>query len=200
MFTADPSMRTPFMKEEMVQYKRAVELIKSDRPMVMVAPTFMSTRNATDLLSKIMPVTSFDQADRQRAQRYSAYIDTVWVDAPMIVVTMINNSAYKPVVEYRMQTNAHRVWLTAIGKMDLPMIIHEERNDYDMVLKWNNRLQSGQRLLIHQILNSRPKLEMMLLLNRLQHNRDDTLVYVILLIVNILFNKLVDTFYEKLMA
>ena len=200
MFTADPSMRTPFMKEEMVQYKRAVELIKSDRPMVMVAPTFMSTRNATDLLSKIMPVTSFDLADRQRAQRYSAYIDTVWVDAPMIVVTMINNSAYKPVVEYRMQTNAHRVWLTAIGKMDLPMIIHEERNDYDMVLKWNNRLQSGQRLLIHQILNSRPKLEMMLLLNRLQHNRDDTLVYVILLIVNILFNKLVDTFYEKLMA
>ena len=82
MFTADESLNTPFMKDEIVRYQRAVDLLQVDRPMVIVSPTFMSTKNATNLLSNILPITSFDQADRQRCTRYQAYIHTVWVDAP----------------------------------------------------------------------------------------------------------------------
>ena len=175
MFKADEGMKTPFVKDEFVQYQRATELIPTDRPMTLVAPTFTSTKNTTKLLSDILPITSFDQADRQRHARYMAYIDTVWVDAPSVVITLINNNSYKPVVEYRMQTNAHRVWLTAIGKMDMPMIMQAPRTDFDMVLHWKNRLECGERALNHQILNSKSRLEMMLLINRLQHDRDDSL-------------------------
>ena len=175
MFKVDESLKYPFVVDEFVQYQRASQLLPPDRPMIMVAPTFMSTKNGTDLLSKIMPITSFDQADRQRYARYQAYINTVWVDAPEVVVTMVHNHAYKPIREYRMPTNAHRVFLTAIGKMDMPMIQHEDRGDYDMLLKWRNRLQPGEQQQLHQILNSKPKLEMMLLLNRLQHQRNDEL-------------------------
>ena len=174
MFKADPSLETPF-SEQYVQYKRAVELIPTDRPMLLIAPTFTSTKRATNLLSDHMPIKPQDQVDRQKFNRYNAYIDTHWVDGPHLVVTMIANSNHRPIQEYRIQSHSHRVFLSTIGKMDMPMIMQDYRTDYDQVLKWGCQLQPGERQQLHQIMNSRPRIEHMLMINRLQHDRDDDL-------------------------
>ena len=175
MFNADPTLKTPFSEQEEVQYRRAAELIPKDHPMILIAPTFMSTKNATDLLSAHLPIQPRDQVEKQRQNRYSAYIDTHWVDAPTLVVTMVSDSIYRPIQEYRIQSNAHRVFCSTIGKLDMPMIMHEPRTDYDQVLKWGNQLQPGERQQLHQVMNGRPKVEHMVMVNRLQHSRDDNL-------------------------
>ena len=177
MFTADPSMRCPFIENEIIHYKRLVELVPIDRPMILVAPTFMSTKNATDLLSNIIPIRPEDQADWRKALRYEAYFNSCWVDAPTVTIAMICKSGYRPIREYRVQTDAHRIFLTELGKRDIPMVVHEERKDYDQVLRWRNTIQPGERMQVHQTLNARSKLQHMLQLNQLQHSRDDVPTY-----------------------
>ena len=100
MFSADPTLQEPFLRDEFVKYKRVAQLIPMDMPLVMVAPTFISTPNSTTKLADIMPITPQDQTNRQKLLRYDAYVNPVWVDAPTVVVSMITNSAYRPLRNY----------------------------------------------------------------------------------------------------
>ena len=168
MFEADPTLQDQFLIDEHPHYCRVAQLIPLDEPLIMIAPAFMSTERATNALADILPILSNDQMDRFKQMRYDAYIRTCWVDTPHVVVTMITGHSYKPVTEYRMQTHAHRLFLTLMGKLDMPMIAHCPCPDYDQLLHWNSQVQPGERVQLHQVLNHRPKLRHMLQINNLQ--------------------------------
>ena len=168
MFEVDPILREPFIIDDIVRYHTAAQLIPTDKPLVMIAPLFISTPNATTLLERVMDILPNDETNKFKGIRYNAYVRTCYVDAPFVHVTAVTGHKYRPIREYRMQTHAHRLFLTLIGKMDMPMISHHACPDYDQCLHWNNWLQPGERAQIHQVLNHRPKLRHILQINRLQ--------------------------------
>ena len=90
MFEVDPLMKETFLKEDIIRYKRVAALVPNDAPLVMVAPAFVSTPNGTDLLSNHLPITKYDSWHSIKAHRYNAYIDSCWIDAPTVVVSLMS--------------------------------------------------------------------------------------------------------------
>ena len=94
----DEALREPFIQDEITRYKRVAALIPDDMPLMMVAPAFTSTARGTDFLANKMQMTDADAADPRKYHRWEAYIASVWVDAPTVVVSLISSKSTKKLV------------------------------------------------------------------------------------------------------
>ena len=90
MFEVDPLLKETFLRDDIIRYKRVAALVPNDAPLIMVAPAFVSTQNGTDLLSNHLHLTKTDSWNTLKTHRYSAYIESCWVDAPTVVVSLMS--------------------------------------------------------------------------------------------------------------
>ena len=93
MFDADEALREPFIQDEIVRYKRVAALIPDDMPLIMVAPAFTSTKRGTNRLVNHMDMTPSDSGDPRKHHRWEAYIGSLWVDSPTVVVSLISGNS-----------------------------------------------------------------------------------------------------------
>ena len=91
MSQADPVLREPFIHDDIIRYKRVASLIPNDMPLVMVAPAFTYTERGTNLLSNYMTLSNEDSWNGHKVHRWEAYMETLWIDAPTVVISLISS-------------------------------------------------------------------------------------------------------------
>ena len=91
MFQADPVLREPFIHNDIIRYKSVAALIPNDMPLIMVAPAFTYTKRGTNLISNYLSLTREDAWDGRKVHRWEAYMETLWVDAPTVVISLISS-------------------------------------------------------------------------------------------------------------